>query len=69
MLNGTVHTRSINSDLRDMMLRRIKSYFGIEALLKALDAFEKSIQYYESKHNTRMNKDRSVLDSHRVSNL
>ena len=67
MINGTIHTRSINSELRSLMLTRIKIYFGIEALHKALDAFEKSILYYEDKHNTHRYKDRSILDSHRAS--
>ena len=65
MLDGTVHTRSINSDLRRVMLSRIKSQHGIESLQKALDAFEKSIEYYEVSHDTRMFKDRSVLDLYR----
>ena len=65
MLDGTVHTRSINSDLRRVMLSRIKSQYGIESLQKALDAFEKSIEYYEESHNTHMNKDRAVLDLYR----
>lgn len=65
MLDGTVHSRSINSDLRRVMLSRIKSQYGPESLQRALDAFEKSIKYFEDKHKTRMIKDRSVLDSFR----
>lgn len=65
MLDGAVHSRSINSDLRRVMLSRIKLQYGIEALRRALDAFEKSIEYYEGNHNTRMIKDRSVLTTYR----
>ena len=65
MLDGTVHTRSINADLRRVMFSRIKLQYGIESLKKALDAFEKSIEYYEESHNTHMNKDRAVLDLYR----
>lgn len=65
MLDGTVHSRSINSDLRRIMLSRIKLQYGLDALNRALDAFEKSIEYYEDNHGTRMHKDRSVLGLYR----
>ncbi len=65
MLNGEVHTRSINSELRNEMLTRISKYYGNETLKIALEAFEKSINYSEETHNTNMFKDRAVMEWHR----
>lgn len=51
MLDGELHTRSINTDLRIYYLNMIYRYYGTNRLEIALNAYMKSIIYYEKKHN------------------
>ena len=52
MLDGELHTRGINTDLRDYYLSQIYKDYGAEKLETALDAYMKFIIYYEEGHNT-----------------
>ena len=52
MLDGELHKRGINTDLRDYYLSQIYKDYGAEKLETALDAYMKFIIYYEEGHNT-----------------
>lgn len=64
MMDGGLHSRSINSDLRDYMLSRILVEFGVERYKKALDAYYQSILWYEKNHHVYMSKERSIYNKH-----
>lgn len=60
MLEGKLHQRTIDTEIRDIMLYSIKSEYGIQQLRIALDAFLSHIQYYEKNRNTIRRKDRNI---------
>lgn len=64
MMEGKLHQRTIDAEVRDVMLRSIKAEYGIQQLRIALDAFMKHIQYFEKKGNTTRWKDRSIYDKY-----
>lgn len=66
MLDGTLHKRMINSDLRDYYLTRIYEDYGVDKLRIALQVYKDSILYYEQcrNNNTSMKKDREIYDKH-----
>lgn len=66
MMDGGMHRRSINSDLRDYMLSKILEEFGIERYNKAIDTYYQSILWYESTHQTNMLKERSIYNKHKI---
>lgn len=51
MLEGKLHTRGINTDLRDYYLSQIYKDYGGERLKIALKAYMDFILYYEGGHN------------------
>ena len=51
MLDGELHTRGINTDLRDYYLSQIYKDYGAEKLRIALKAYMDFIIYYEEGHN------------------
>ncbi len=65
MLDGTLHKRMINSDLRDYYLNRIYENYGIDKLRIALQAYMDAISYYEGSHNNiLLKKERRIYDKH-----
>ena len=66
MLDGKLHKRMINSDLRDYYLTRIYEDYGVDKLRIALQMYNKSILYYEQCHNNNrlLKKDRRIYDKH-----
>lgn len=65
MLDGTLHKRMINSDLRDYYLTRIYEDYGVDKLSIALQAYMSSILYYEQGHDNRLlKKERGIYDKH-----
>ena len=51
MLDGELHTRGINTELRDYYLSQIYKDYGATKLRTALKAYMDFILYYESSHN------------------
>lgn len=65
MLDGKLHKRMINSDLRDYYLTRIYEDYGVDKLRIALQIYMGSILYYEQSHNNiLLKKDRGIYDKH-----
>ncbi len=60
MLNGTLHTRGISTDLREFYLERIYKDFGIDRLKIALNAYMMHIEYYENKRHTHRKIEREI---------
>lgn len=64
MMKGQLHQRTIDTGIRDFMLRSIKERYGIQQLRTALNAFIAHIEYYETLRNTTRWKDRNVYDKY-----
>ena len=61
MLDGELHTRGINTELRDYYLSQIYKDYGATKLRTALKAYMDFILYYESSHNnTKRNIERNI---------
>lgn len=62
MLEGMLCTRSIQPEIRDYMLSRIRWKYGDERLKTALNAYMKHILYYENKSKSKLHKERDLYD-------
>jgi len=66
MLEGKMHQRTINSDIRDYMLECIYKEYGREKLRIALGAFMKHIEYYEDIKEGTQIKDRQLYEKYQI---
>lgn len=64
MLEGRLHQRTIDTEVRNIMLYSIKEEYGTEQLRIALNAFMEHIKYYEVLRNTTRWKDRNIYDKY-----
>lgn len=64
MLDGRLHQRTIQTEIRGYMLERIKELYGICALKTALKAFMLHIEYYEQLKNITRWKDRTLYEKY-----
>ena len=64
MLNGELHQRTIQPEIRQYMLEQIKAKYGLERLRTALDAFMMHIRYYEKIQQTTVRKDRALYEKY-----
>lgn len=64
MLDGKLHTRAINTDLRDYYLSCIYVDYGVDRLGIALTAYMKAIEYYEETHNCVRKIEREIYEKY-----
>lgn len=65
MMNGTRHTSSIGTDVREYFLSKIFDAFDERIRRNALIAFEMTIKYDEDRHHCILHKNRSILEKYR----
>ena len=65
MMNGTRHTSSIGTEIRDFFLSQIFSKYDVNIKINALNAFEQTIEYDENRHHCALHKNRCILEKYR----
>ncbi|MBD5361206.1 MAG: hypothetical protein HDR81_00125 [Bacteroides sp.] len=65
MMNGTEHTGSIGTDVREYFLSQIFSKCDNKVKRNALIAFEQTIEYDEARNHCTLHKNRSILEKYK----
>lgn len=65
MMNGTRHTGSVGTEVRDYFLSQIFSKYDSQIKKNALIAFEQTIEYDEDRNHCTQHTNRSILEKYR----
>lgn len=65
MMNGTRHTSSIGTEVREYFLSQIFSNYTNQIKRNALIAFEQTIEYDEERNHCTLHKNRSILEKYK----
>lgn len=65
MMNGTRHTSSIGTDVREYFLSQIFSKYDNKVKRNALIAFEQTIEYDEERNHCTLHKNRGILEKYK----
>lgn len=65
MMNGTKHTGSIGTDVREYFLSQIFSSYNNQIKRNALIAFEQTIEYDEERNHCTLHRNRSILEKYK----
>lgn len=65
MMNGTRHTGSVGTEVRDYFLSQIFSKYDSKIKNNALMAFEQTIEYDEERNHCTQHTNRSILEKYR----
>ncbi len=65
MMNGTLHTSSIGTEVREYFISQIFSMCNNHIKRNALNAFEQTIEYDEERNHCTLHKNRSILEKYK----
>lgn len=65
MMNGTRHTSSIGTEIREYFLSQIFIKYNNQVKRNALIAFEQTIEYDEERNNCTLHKNRNILEKYK----